>query len=534
MVLRGVWKALLLQLLLLCHGAGSAKAAELRSCDDGLCRHSDFYHSGVYPSCSSSPLACQSVCGADLKRKANRTKILLVDAFDYPGYPDVGQTIIYPMLVDFVGADNVTYTTDKVDPPSLRELRVYTQIFFISLHACRTAGWPAAVAAWYKERRQIEGSGELIFDGRLYSSIWKTNTRPPNQKFLNNIVYNLQKRGGGLYIATDHNCCHSCVNELNEKLGISSFYGDHRGRGIVVDTDNPIFSVPFDATFPAIPSEVVEINGKVYDRVLYDDSTTGIAPANEQPGGDFLFPLAFHGGNINTPGISSTISGSLGLQVKIVSPTCDLCLDSDGIVTANVTSKTIGPYTFVWRLKEMNGQAWMSGLQSLDGAEISTIFINGTSSKLKSNRDYIMEVRCQDSQDAKVESRASIRFRYSCKVDCESEYLPWGICNETSGERHQKVKITVDRVGDGKPCLRPRTDNGRWGEWSNWGSRNEKRCGRGSTVESRSRLVIGSISPHDDEGFCKIGNETRQCDFGDYIYKERHLQILQSHMRSEG
>ena len=141
------------------------------------------------------------------------------------------------------------------------------------------------------------------------------------------------------------------------------------------------------------------INGKEYNRGMCDHTTTGIAPTNFQPkSGIFLCPLAFHDGDINKPGISSTICGSLGLQVNITVPSCTACVTPAGFhAKAVVVVDTVGPYLWKWRLKEIGTAEWFeirsvekrSGVVSeVDSEAVPT---------LKENRKYILEARTVDS-----------------------------------------------------------------------------------------------------------------------------------------
>jgi hypothetical protein len=50
---------------------------------------------------------------------------------------------------------------------------------------------------------------------------------------------------------------------------------------------------------------------------LHNNSSPGRAPYGVQPNGRILYPVAWHHGDFNTPGITSTIPGTLGFQVVI-------------------------------------------------------------------------------------------------------------------------------------------------------------------------------------------------------------------------
>ena len=67
-----------------------------------------------------------------------------------------------------------------------------------------------------------------------------------------------------------------------------------------------------------------------------------------QPNGRILYTVAWHSDNPDTPGISSTIEGVVGLHVTITSPN-DGSLFCDGTITLEAEA-TGGepPYSFEW------------------------------------------------------------------------------------------------------------------------------------------------------------------------------------------
>ena len=104
-------------------------------------------------------------------------------------------------------------------------------------------------------------------------------------------------------------------------------------------------------------------------------------------------------------------------------------------------------------------------------------------------------------------------FTLGCSVDCISEYLPWSVCNQTSGRRTREVRIDCQgRIG--KAMLRRIYDGGMWSEWSAWGE-GGSRCSSSSATESRVRSVINSIVA-EEAGKCEPG-EFQGCDFGQHI-----------------
>jgi hypothetical protein len=134
-----------------------------------------------------------------------------------------------------------------------------------------------------------------------------------------NYYENLRTRGGGLVLATDHDVYSTQgVDDLCDVLRVNRFSGFFSAFKIPVDASNPLVQAPNDLTAG-----------------LYDDSTTGLVPYGLQPNGSWLYPVAFHGGNQFTPGISSTIRNNAAFRVWISAP-------------APASSTSVGtPVTFV-------------------------------------------------------------------------------------------------------------------------------------------------------------------------------------------
>lgn len=89
---------------------------------------------------------------------------------------------------------------------------------------------------------------------------------------------------------------------------------------------------------------------RVLTYVMWDHTSTGSAPFNRQPNGIILYTVGFHSGNVNSPGLSSTIRGTLNFQVEIARPVCrqDFVPGSDITFQATIVVYSVEPYTFQW------------------------------------------------------------------------------------------------------------------------------------------------------------------------------------------
>ena len=149
-----------------------------------------------------------------------------------------------------------------------------------------------------------------------------------------NYYQNLKAGGGGLVLGTDHYVYHNCgMNQLNAKLGLKPFTGQFFLSRIPVDTANPLMATP---------------NQLGPD--LYDDSSPGQAPFGLQPNGLILYTVAWHSGTFTTPGISSTIPGTIGFDVDILQPGRQAgFVRRPAIVFEAQQQRGFEPFTFTWQ-----------------------------------------------------------------------------------------------------------------------------------------------------------------------------------------
>ena len=184
-----------------------------------------------------------------------------------------------------------------------------------------------AIAAWYNTDK------EIICDGRMISSYWSGRWTGEGQRLTDNYYHNMDIRGGGLVIGTDHNAFHTLgANDINSRIGLDPFVGNFSTAMIPVDTANPLMTTPNDM-----------------GTQLYDDSSPGQTPYGLQSNGQILYTLAWHSGNPDWPGISSTIEGDIGFHVDIDTPLDGSVFDIGD--TINLFASPDGgesPFTYQW------------------------------------------------------------------------------------------------------------------------------------------------------------------------------------------
>lgn len=206
----------------------------------------------------------------------------------------------------------------------------YDQIWVFDL-SHYTDNYPtdyAAIAAWHNDRPD----NEIICDGRMISSYWSGRWATEGQKLTENYYENMDDRGGGLLLGTDHSAYHSGINQINAAIGLNPFHGDFYLTNIPVDTASPLMTVPNDM-----------------GTHLFDDSSPGETPYGLQPSGDILYTVAWHSGDHDNPGISSTIEGVIGLHVDITAPANNSEFwDSVPIDLAAEATGGTEPYAYEW------------------------------------------------------------------------------------------------------------------------------------------------------------------------------------------
>ena len=124
----------------------------------------------------------------------------------------------------------------------------------------------------------------------------------------------------------------SGINQINALIGLNPFFGAFYLNTLPVDTANDLMNTPNDL-----------------GTTLYDDSSPGQTPYGLQPNGQILYTIAWHSNNPDTPGISSTIEGEVGMHVTINSPADGTAFDLTEMIdfAAEITGGE-GPFTYEW------------------------------------------------------------------------------------------------------------------------------------------------------------------------------------------
>lgn len=168
-----------------------------------------------------------------------------------------------------------------------------------------------SIANWYNSST----SKNIIADGRILLS-YSYQQLPEGKKLAENYYYNLNVRGGGLLLGTDHDAYQIGINEINTLIGLNKF---SNGLGdvinIPVDTQNPLMNTPNDM-----------------GTQIYVGTSPGQTPYGLQPNGQILYTVAWLSRNPDIPGISSTIRNLPPITTITLSGTQGL----NGWYTSNV------------------------------------------------------------------------------------------------------------------------------------------------------------------------------------------------------
>ena len=176
------------------------------------------------------------------------------------------------------------------------------------------------VADWFNAR----SDKEMIADGRIISSgpAWTPGGEPA---WIQNYAIQLDARGGGLFLGTDHanfkqdtGVFVDGINTINDLIGINrfnSYYYEYPFESLV-DKNSPLYIPTLDAC-TTVPGE----------QCINDNSSTSIAPSGQQSNGIFLTPVAYHVGTDNayeTTSVSATFGSiTFGTCGDPGEPPCD-------------------------------------------------------------------------------------------------------------------------------------------------------------------------------------------------------------------
>ena len=169
-----------------------------------------------------------------------------------------------------------TVTTRFLDVAVYNDYSDFDQIFVYDLYTGadndfnQTANY-TNIATWYNNL----SDQNIILDGRIISSDWAS---PSETAWIQNYATQLDLRGGGLVLGTDHATAFTeGINDINTLIGINPFTGFYNTPPLVatVDSNSPLYL----AAFPTIN----------------DNSSTSFVPTGLQSNGQTLTPVAFHG-----------------------------------------------------------------------------------------------------------------------------------------------------------------------------------------------------------------------------------------------
>lgn len=240
-------------------------------------------------------------CALTTAFSVNAANILFAHVDNYVNYVDDGNRI-----ADFLTNDGHTVTTRNLNQSVYNDYANFDQIFVYDLYndtdksSTQMSNY-SGIANWYNNL----SNQNLILDGRIISSdvTWtNANSMSSEETWVQNYATQLDLRGGGLMLGTDHNSFQSGINEINNLIGVNlftGFYGSYPTSQAVVDSASPLFVSGLDAC---------RADATTY--CINDNSTTGFVATGLQANGQTLTPVAYHGSNIgawNYAAVSSTM-----------------------------------------------------------------------------------------------------------------------------------------------------------------------------------------------------------------------------------
>jgi len=216
----------------------------------------------------------------------NAANILFAHVDNYGNYVDDGNRI-----AGFLANAGHTVTTRFLDSATYSDYGSFDQIFVYDLYhygdnnADQAANY-SGIANWYNGLTDQN----LILDGRIISSdvTWtNANSMSSEKAWIQNYATQLDLRGGGLMLGTDHNSFQAGINQINSQIGVDQFhgfFGSYPTSQAVVDSNSPLFLAGLD---------VCRADGTT--NCINDNSTTGFVATGLQANGQTLTPVAYHG-----------------------------------------------------------------------------------------------------------------------------------------------------------------------------------------------------------------------------------------------
>ena len=426
-------------------------------------------------------LACSSGTASKTSRKVACSNILFINVA-HPNYIPHGNLIFNALkayvdaklLADAVCTGLPHGVTKQMGIGGLSglaaDLSAYTQIWVYDLEALWTksvdiAKW-ASIAQWfeagYPKQRQ-----DIILDGRILSSAHGSGTVAPNHwQIFYNYFENLRNRGGGLMLGTDHGHSNEAVacgaftcgtNTVTATLNIGKFWGSFIGpRVAYVDVGSPLMNFPLDASELAAPRGKATytctdpaycVVGTVFDRIVWDHTSTSQPAIGLQPNGMTFYAVAFHSQNTDRPAISTTIRGMINFQVTVVEPSCDQCYEAgdSATITIGLQVLSLGPYT-EWTAYHL---ARPGGTNSIPNPTSDfTVAADGLSASHTTlpllEGHYGFEVQVTDAQGSIAKATVRVSVRKSCV--CENPVDLLFIIDESQSVGSENYDKTVDFV----------------------------------------------------------------------------------------
>ena len=156
------------------------------------------------------------------------------------------------------------------------------------------------------------------------------------------LLFQVQALLSALNMDVDRNTLLVYDITLYYSTGASSFF-------IPVDNLHPLMTTPRTASLTPGESRSDIVSGRTFNNYLWGDAATGVVPYQRQPNGMFLYAVGFHN-SVNAPTISSTIPGSVNLQVTINAPSCNsrFLVGSSVSFTSSIKVTSVAPYSYTW------------------------------------------------------------------------------------------------------------------------------------------------------------------------------------------
>lgn len=247
----------------------------------------------------------------------NAAEILFAHVQNNGSYVDDGNRI-----ATFLTNAGHNVTTRYLNQAVYSDYNSFDQVFVYDLYtgantnATQQSNYQG-IANWYNNLTDKN----LILDGRIISSdvTWtNANGMSSEESWIQNYAQQLDLRGGGMMLGTDHNTFQSGINSINSLIDVSlfsGFFGTYPTSQAVVDVNSPLYVSGLDAC-----------RADPFTYCINDNSTTGFVATGLQANGQTLTPVAYHGDNVdawNFAAVSSTMGSiTFGTCGGVGQPPC--------------------------------------------------------------------------------------------------------------------------------------------------------------------------------------------------------------------